>query len=77
MLFHLISKLYETTNVIITANLEFGAWVPVFGDAKMVNTLLDRVTHYCSIIETGTTSSATGIPKPLSRPSLTPYPAHS
>lgn len=53
LLFELFSKLYERVSLVITTHLSFEEWAPLFGSSKASRAILDRVTHHCTIIETG------------------------
>ncbi|HJT55151.1 MAG TPA: ATP-binding protein [Ktedonobacteraceae bacterium] len=51
ILFQLISDLYERVSIIVASNLRFTDWNSIFGDEKMMDALIGRLTHKGHIIE--------------------------
>ena len=47
---------YERRGVIVTTNLPFEQWSEVLGSERLTGATLDRLTHRCSVIETGVKS---------------------
>ena len=56
LLFDVISTAYERSGVIVTTNLPFEQWSEVLGSERPTGATLDRLTHRCSVIETGVES---------------------
>jgi DNA replication protein DnaC len=48
-LFHLISKAYERTSIILTTNKDFSGWTEIFEDKIQVSAMLDRLLHHVNI----------------------------
>ena len=51
LLFEVISRAYEQTSLIVTANLPFENWTEVLGRERLTGALLDRLTHRVHILE--------------------------
>lgn len=56
LLFQVMSDCYEKRSLVITTNIEFSKWGLVFGDDKMAQALIDRITHHGRLIEFNGTS---------------------
>ena len=51
LFFQVISARYETGSIILTSNLAFQDWVPVFaGNTALTSAILDRILHHCNTI---------------------------
>ena len=56
LLYQVISERAERGALILTTNLPFSEWTPVFKNPRLCKAVLDRVTDRATIIETGTES---------------------
>jgi DNA replication protein DnaC len=56
LLFDVISRAYERSSVIVTTNLPFEEWKEVLVSERLTGATLDRLTHRCTIVETGSES---------------------
>jgi DNA replication protein DnaC len=53
LLFDVISRAYERSSVVVTSNLPFEQWTEVLLSERLTGATLDRLTHRCTILETG------------------------
>ena len=50
LFFSLISKLHQSSSVIITSNKGFDGWAELFGDHALATAILDRLTQKCQLL---------------------------
>jgi len=50
LLFQVVSRRYEKASLLVTTNLAFRDWGPLFPNAACVTALIDRLTHHAEIL---------------------------
>jgi len=51
LFFQVVSARYETGSILLTSNLAFQDWVPVFADNRaLASAILDRLLHHCTTV---------------------------
>ena len=50
LFFQFVSYRYEKSSTLITSNKSFSEWGDLFGDSVIVTAILDRLLHYCQVI---------------------------
>lgn len=51
LFFQVVSARYETGSILLTSNLAFQDWVPVFaGNRALTSAILDRLLHHCTTV---------------------------
>jgi len=53
LLFQVIASAYERQALILTTNLPFTSWGPLFADEQLAAAIIDRLIHYGHLIKTG------------------------
>lgn len=53
LLFQVIASVYERQALILTTNLPFNAWGPLFADEQLAAAIIDRIVHHGHLIKTG------------------------
>src|SRR5512135_2126314 len=51
VLFRVFADRYERGSILVTSNLPFSEWGPIFQGERMTAALRDRLTHHCHIFE--------------------------